>query len=1395
MSSNKKKRSKNKKKKASVGGMRAQIAAAKKELADAQQTMREAQEAKNKLDQQIQTLKEQTELAEQQKNAASLNLDSINSDLTDSLDSTSKDIPKTTKNDTNATKKTSSSIPSYGDKEYWNERYSEASHSESAQLHVDEWYVDSLEQLETFLSPIVYDKTEQRVLDLGCGTSTLGDQMSQAGYEYVYCVDYSEAVINTCKQRNTNVQYATMDARSLEYEANFFRCVIDKGTMDAILSGGATGGENAANDAVQSATEMLKEVHRVLELGGAYVLISSMPPKIYIPTIQGMTNGFTITHKEENASWSNDLSLQVYTLTKKVISESTASIASTAPTAPTAPSMPSGLPFSQEQMQQVMEYAKAAQAEQKAEQLSRDWAARHGGTISTTANTDVDTTACIATLKTKRIKTSILRRDPKNIWLKWCIGDDLDTTLIGGSERDYVILCRHDVPMNNVHVYEGMEWLEIEEEEEEEEGEFGMTPTKSRVSEEVGKKRKKKKKKVSEDDDEEEEEEEEDMGEYGMTPIRGRGDDEEEDDDEEEEDDEEQDEEFQMNGVLRFAMPKKVGLYEFRYVAESIAWKIKVDTVVYVSESFTVGNVKEETKKETSSKTDAVTSVTSQPPSKNRYGVTPTPVTPKPAPYVNSPWSIAPIKPQTMDALTEAGPSLPPNMMAATKKKSNSSIPLTYLLEKRNNISCYQLFIHRPIHVVGDVSNDAKLPPVPSPPHVRLHLDLQHQPSLICRRNFLSLTFYNNENGAIEYSVSIPFNNCQIDPKKSTFAALPGHWSFRLPFYFGGSETDVGRDHPRHRLPRSGELTVDAMSTVRCGFCEEDMFDVKGMRRVTRAPSPYWSELSDYWFCLKEQASTRLEELSAHGGDYPIAHNDVVNDRVSLLAILESDGLGLQDRVTTLPLTSGTKGVIKSGILERGPIGAPGCNGTTYEVLHINSQTNTENDGEAVHQIVQRNSIVRVHARGTISKTGTTFWDTRSTNGGQTFQYEAGIGAVIRGWDQGCMGMSVGERRRVVIPSNEGYGSAGFPSWGIPSNTSITFDLECISIDAEKKNSNASSTMRDDLEKALRATTTATTATATTTTTANNLISMASSTSAQQAERSKKVIEISNIAEELCSVQFNLSEISVSVMELKCTEEGCPPLETAFAVMEKDIDCKFKVFKELIQVTRTDIQEALQAWVRGDTPICFTFPEKIQKEVAILSCKRCLTTIGTSQLRDDGSNVVRMWKCHLTMAAIDGKVENNETTFENYTVDSIVGHAVLDGMEQRGVTRYVVQTFTIDDEDDKGDMRATTNEERIEMIMTVLNAHEFASSHEYSEMQPVIRVLYETETSQSFRIKRSPELWQRNASEWIKKHGAERIILSAEDAESMAENLQGTTDLLPESSRQLNGMAVGFLRW
>ena len=107
------------------------------------------------------------------------------------------------------------------------------------------------------------------------------------------------------------------------------------------------------------------------------------------------------------------------------------------------------------------------------------------------------------------------------------------------------------------------------------------------------------------------------------------------------------------------------------------------------------------------------------------------------------------------------------------------------------------------------------------------------------------------------------------------------------------------------------------------------------------------------------------------------------------------------------------------------------------------------------------------------------------------------------------------------------------------------------------------------------------------------MISISTTSNQKQTLRRQKVLEISTIAEELCTIQFSKPEISISVMELKCTEPGCPPLETAFAVMEKDIDCKFKVLKELIQVTRNDIVDAIQAWARGDAPPCgceFTIP-------------------------------------------------------------------------------------------------------------------------------------------------------------------------------------------------------------
>lgn len=90
---------------------------------------------------------------------------------------------------------------------------------------------------------------------------------------------------------------------------------------------------------------------------------------------------------------------------------------------------------------------------------------------------------------------------------------------------------------------------------------------------------------------------------------------------------------------------------------------------------------------------------------------------------------------------------------------------------------------------------------------------------------------------------------------------------------------------------------------------------------------------------------------------------------------------------------------------------------------------------------------VSVHYTGYLVEDGKQF-DTsyRDNRGPLTFVLNSsGPTAPIRGFNQGILGMNVGGRRRLIIPSNLAYGEAGNPPT-IPANADLIFDVELFSV-------------------------------------------------------------------------------------------------------------------------------------------------------------------------------------------------------------------------------------------------------------------------------------------------------------------------------------------------------------
>lgn len=92
-------------------------------------------------------------------------------------------------------------------------------------------------------------------------------------------------------------------------------------------------------------------------------------------------------------------------------------------------------------------------------------------------------------------------------------------------------------------------------------------------------------------------------------------------------------------------------------------------------------------------------------------------------------------------------------------------------------------------------------------------------------------------------------------------------------------------------------------------------------------------------------------------------------------------------------------------------------------------------------EIPKKGETVIVHYEGFLED-GKKFDSSRDRN--KPFEFRAGVGEVIKGWDEGVLNLPIGTRAMLLIPADLGYGSRAIGP--IPANATLYFDIEVIGV-------------------------------------------------------------------------------------------------------------------------------------------------------------------------------------------------------------------------------------------------------------------------------------------------------------------------------------------------------------
>ena len=154
-------------------------------------------------------------------------------------------------------------------------------------------------------------------------------------------------------------------------------------------------------------------------------------------------------------------------------------------------------------------------------------------------------------------------------------------------------------------------------------------------------------------------------------------------------------------------------------------------------------------------------------------------------------------------------------------------------------------------------------------------------------------------------------------------------------------------------------------------------------------------------------------------------NNGVVNKK-EIVSNIKKETVHKEDKEQKMPDTTKTTSTITRT-----------DSGLGYKIL-----TEPTSDGKSPVQ----GQTVQVHYTGWLDDNGqtSTKFDS-SVDRGTPFEFPVGLGYVIKGWDEAVLDMKVGEKRRIYLPSELGYGARG-AGGAIPPNADLIFDVEFLAI-------------------------------------------------------------------------------------------------------------------------------------------------------------------------------------------------------------------------------------------------------------------------------------------------------------------------------------------------------------